>query len=286
MQHTALYVTATILVALSGSASADTTLRTVSNGDGPVMLFVHGSISDRRAWDPIRAAIPKDRRAVAYDMRYFGEADWPDEGENFSVDTHVADLIEVIEALDAGAVDLVTWSYSGEIGVKAALQRPELFRTIIHYEPVIGSLLSGADAEAATKDLMSRFAPAGALLKEGDTETAALRFVEAVFKWKEGAAEAEPAEWQEMWRLNGRTLPIQFAAPPGHQIACEELSALQTPTLVIEGSETHARYSLMAEALVACLPNATLQTFEGYGHDGPYSAPGEVADRLVTFAKR
>ncbi|WP_417607324.1 alpha/beta fold hydrolase [Primorskyibacter flagellatus] len=286
MQPAALYVTVTILVAFGSSTSADTTLKTVSDGDGPVMLFVHGSISDHRAWDPIRAAIPMDRRAVAYDMRYFGKADWPDDGESFSVDTHVADLIEVIEALDAGPVDLVTWSYSGEIGVKAALQRPELFRTMMHYEPVIGSLLSGAEAEAATKDLMSRFAPAVALLKEGDSETAALRFVEVVFKWDDGAAEAEPAEWQEMWRQNGRTLPIQFAAPPGHQVTCEELAALRTPTLVIEGSETHARYSLMAEALVACLPNATLQTFEGYGHDGPYSAPDEVAERLVTFAER
>lgn len=75
MQPAALYVTVTILAALGGSASANTTLRTVSDGDGPVMLFVHGSISDHRAWDPICASIPMDRLAVAYDMRHFGKAD-------------------------------------------------------------------------------------------------------------------------------------------------------------------------------------------------------------------
>ncbi|MFZ5965137.1 alpha/beta fold hydrolase [Thalassococcus sp. BH17M4-6] len=285
MQPAILLVTVAALAAGTGLC-AETDLKTVSDGEGPVMLFLHGSISDHRVWEPVRDAMPGDIRTVAYDMRYFGEADWPDDGDSFSIDTHVDDLVAVIEDLDVGAVDLVTWSYSGEIGIKAALERPELFRSMVHYEPVIASLLEGPEAETATKDLMSRFAPAGALLKEGDTEAAAMRFVEVVFKWDEGQANSEPADWQSIWKLNGRTLPIQFAAPPGLQVTCGELSVIDIPTLVIKGSETHERYSLMSEALTDCLPDATLETFEGFGHDGPYSAPKDLAGSLVSFVSQ
>lgn len=286
MQPRIILVASAVLAGIASTAGAETGLKTVSDGEGQVMLFVHGSISDHRVWDPVREAIPQDIRTVAYDMRYFGEAEWPDEGQDFSVDTHVADLVALIEDLDVGAVDLVTWSYSGEIGIKAALQRPELFRSMTHYEPVLASLIEGPEAEAATKDLMSRFAPAGALLKQGDAETAALRFVEVVFKWPEGAAEAEPESWQEIWKLNGRTLPVQFAAPPGQQISCDDLAELQIPTLVIAGSETYERYSLMAEGLADCLPDAELQMFDGFGHDGPYSAPAELAADLIEFVQQ
>lgn len=99
----------------------------------------------------------------------------------------------------------MTWSYSGEIGVQAMLGRPDLFRSAVHYEPVLDNLVSGVPGGAnATRDLFSHFGPAVTAAQAARSEDAALRFIEAVFKLPDRGAETE--QGQEMWRQNGRTV--------------------------------------------------------------------------------
>ncbi|HPQ95297.1 MAG: alpha/beta hydrolase [Thiothrix sp.] len=120
----------------------------VVEGQGSPVVFVHGAISDLCAWDAYRPLISVDHQFIAYSQRYFGTGDWTDKGENFQRATHVGDLIRFVEGLDVGPVNLVTWSYSGEIGIKAMLQRPELFRSAVHYEPVLSPLLANTPGGA------------------------------------------------------------------------------------------------------------------------------------------
>lgn len=273
-----------LLLLAAEQASVASELPQVSEGEGRTVLFVHGSISDHRVWEPLRAVIGERARFVAYDMRYFGESPWPDEGEGFSIDAHADDLVAQIEALGGDPVDLVTWSYSGEIALRAARARPELFRSMVHYEPAIPSLLADVPgAQAATQAYRAGFGPAVAKLEAGDTEAAALRFVEVVFKWEPGRAEREPEAWQSIWRLNGRTLPVQFAAPKGAELDCHDLAGIDVPTLVIGGGETFAYYALIAARVADCLPGAELATMDGVGHDGPYSEPEAFARRVLDF---
>lgn len=261
-----------------------TTLSYVEEGTGSPVVFVHGAISDMRVWDMYRPKIADERRFIAYTQRYYGTSEWPDKAEHFSRETHIKDLIAFVEALDAGAVHLVTWSYSGGIGTYAVLRRPDLFRSIVHFEPAARALLTGLPGgTVARTEMFKKFAPAMAALKADDVENAALRFLEAVFKLPEGTAVNEPEPWPTYWRENGRTIPPFIAMHPGAPISCEELSALQVPTLIVQGQNTYARYSMMAENLARCQGNTLLVTMPGVNHDGPYRKPEEFAALIENF---
>ena len=50
-------------------------------GSGEPVIFVHGVISDHRAWEPIRDEIAKKYRFIALTQRYFGTGPWKDDGK-------------------------------------------------------------------------------------------------------------------------------------------------------------------------------------------------------------
>lgn len=255
-----------------------------TRGTGEVILALHGALSDLRVWYRLGPALAKERRFVAYTQRYFGPRDWPDEGENFSRETHVADLIAFIEGLGTGPVHLVTWSYGGDVGTRAMLRRPDLFRSAAHYEPSLGTLLGGieggADAEVA---FGAAFAPTREALQAGRIEGAGFLFLETVFGLPAGSLRQEPEPLPGLVRDNARTLPAFLRMPAGLPISCRDLAGIMAPVLIVRGEHSHARYSLIAERMAACLPKAKLTTMIGAGHDGPYWDPEDFAAMIRDF---
>lgn len=260
----------------------DAALAYVDEGEGTPVLFVHGAISDLRAWEPYRESIAKDWRFVAYTQRYFGTKPWQDDAENFQRATHVEDLIAFIEALDAGPVHLMTWSYSGEIGIHAMMRRPDLFRSAVHYEPVLDRLVDGAPGGSnATRTLFSSFGPAVEAAQSGRGEDAALRFIEAVFDLPNGGAAGEAGE--TMWRENGRTVLPYISMEPPLNIDCAEIGNIDTPMLILQGADSFTRFSIMAERVASCAANAMVVTVADANHDGPYRHPATVRNKITGF---
>lgn len=260
----------------------DTTLPYVDEGDGAPVVFVHGAISDLRVWEPYRARIGEAYRFVAYTQRYFGAGTWPDNTDDFQRSTHVDDLVSFVEGLDAGPVHLVTWSYSGEIGIHAMLRRPDLFRSAVHYEPVLDQLVAGAPGgENATRELFSEFGPAISAAQEGRGEDAALRFIEAVFELPEGGAVGESGE--EMWRQNGRTVLPYISMEPPLDVDCSRLASLDAPMLVVQGETSYTRFAIMAERVASCARNALVVTLPNANHDGPYRSSEAFGDMIEGF---
>lgn len=223
----------TILISTASHASEKLKLRIngteleyVSEGRGAPVLFLHGAISDQRVWVSYRLVIREKFRFLSYNQRYFGTIEWPDDGSNFQRETHIEDLIAFIEQIDIGPVHLVTWSYSGEIGANAILRRPDLFLSAVHFEPVIESLLSEIPGSShATKELFKHFAPAVRAAKNGNTDAAALRFIEAVFRLPPGSASDESESAVNMWRENGSTVPPYLLMSPGNSLMCDDIAS-------------------------------------------------------------
>ena len=256
----------------------------VEEGSGTPVVFVPPAILDLRGWDGYRSKISDKRRYIAYSQRYYGTDPWPDGAAHFSRETHIQDLIAFVEGLDSGPVHLITWSYSGEIGVYAALRRPDLFQSLVHYEPSVEALLVGLPgAEAAQRKLFANFGPAIAAVEANRLEDAALRFVEAVFQLPEGGIEQEPGPFLSYWRENGRTIPPMLSMAPGQPISCEELGRLDIPTLIVRGENSYVYDSMIAERLADCQSNALLITMADANHDGPYRKPEQFANFIVNF---
>ena len=120
-------------------------------------------------------------------------------------------------------------------------------------------------------------------MKTGDVEDAALRFIEAVFKLPEGAANDEPEPWPTYWQDNGRTVPPYVQMTPGEPISCNDLGTLSVATLVVQGATTYPYYSMLSERLAACQGNALLVTMPEANHDGPYRRSDQFANLIQHF---
>ncbi|PJN94568.1 alpha/beta hydrolase, partial [Amaricoccus sp. HAR-UPW-R2A-40] len=254
-------------------------------GTGPVVLFLHGAVSDHRVWGGIRDRVAERHRFVAYDQRYFGPAEWPDEAAGFSVATHAEDLGAVIDALDAGPVHLVTWSYGGLVGLHAAMRHPEKFRSITHFEPTVSSLHAGLSGErAAIAQKFKSFGPMAEALQAGEEGDAVRRLIEAVFQLAPGEAEQHSDLAQQMWDDNARTLPPFLEAVAAVQpIGCEGLAGIEVPTLVMQGSDAYVLDAMMADEVVRCQPNATGLVLEGTNHGGPVQDRAAFIEAVLSF---
>lgn len=260
-----------------------TTLAYVEEGAGEPVVFVHGSISDHRVFEGQREAIASDYQYIAYTRRYFGEQEWPDEGTAFGEQTDAADLIAFVEGLDRGPVHIVSWSGGAPVGVLAALERPDLFRSMTIFEPggSLRLLLTTAEGEAAFKERTDGLAAANSAVAAGNLEEAVEEFADATWK-SPGAFAALTDDQKSSLLASGRTLLLR-AVPVAPPITCETLGTLEIPTLVIAGDQTWTFFAMIADAVVDCLPDARKVVIPGANHGSPMLHPGAVNEVILEF---
>ena len=76
-----------------------TNLAYVEQGQGEVVLFIHGANGDWRTWDELRPIIATRYRFVSISRRYHQPNPWPGDGKDYSVQLHVNDVAAFISAL-------------------------------------------------------------------------------------------------------------------------------------------------------------------------------------------
>lgn len=239
-------------------------------GTGTPVLFVHGAVADARAWAGYEQYLGEGQRFISYTQRYFGSDPWGDDGDDYSLETHSKELIGFVEALlPKQKVHVVAWSYSGAVVIEAVSQRPDLFHSIVHYEPFhrgLDPLIP--EIGAAMKDLRQHFGPVGKALKSGDAKSAGVKFVEAAFKIPTDNRENITGQTLQMWRDNGRTIPLQLRLQYP-SLSAQRLRQIDIPTLVVVGAQTWRAYALYAEAVASHQPKARLVTLDQATHGGP-----------------
>src|SRR3954447_14649518 len=62
-------------------------------GDGPLLVLVHGITENRHSWDPLTADLARDHRVLRVDLRGHGEAPAaPDDRADYRVQTLADDV--------------------------------------------------------------------------------------------------------------------------------------------------------------------------------------------------
>jgi pimeloyl-ACP methyl ester carboxylesterase len=90
-------------------------------GDGAPALFLHGGQLTAQTWDYVCLGLRTQVRAVALDLRGHGDSQ---RSEDYSFDTHVADIGAVLDALAWPKAHLVGMSYGGFIAAHFAAAAP------------------------------------------------------------------------------------------------------------------------------------------------------------------
>lgn len=256
-------------------------------GQGDVVIFVHGAFSDYRVWESQREAVAKSYRFIAPNLRYHGNSPWTDKGataaSKYVLGTFSNDLASLIWQLDVGPVHIVGWSLGGGIALDFAVQYPQLVRSLVLYEPALSSIVSNPeDLETLSKD-GEGIGPAFAASQEGNQQKSVQIFA--------GWVNAQPFDaiqpgWiRTVFRENSRTLSLLFASPLDPPITCAQLGKIEVPVTIVKGQQTRPSFDIVADATRDCIPGSQFVTIPDTRHLGPAENPSAFNKVLLNHLK-
>ncbi len=254
-------------------------------GQGPILVFLHGTWNDGTQWLPVIEHLSQDYHCFAIDLLGFGESECPK--IHYSIQLQVECLFEYFKALHVSEVYLIGHSVGGWIAASYALK---------YFEQVQGLIL---------------VSPEG-VQPEGQGQLWRLE------RWLVGQP---PIAYYllrgllPIARLFGRQKPIEQALQLRQQLnrsttACkllfgrrraeiqaellqERLESMIVPTLILQGGKDsdnaiclQQRFAIaQSQTYANNIAKAQLQMIENGGHDLPETSATLVAQAIGEFVK-
>jgi epoxide hydrolase A/B len=101
-------------------------------GDGPLVLLCHGFPESWYSWrHQLTALAEAGFRAVAPDMRGYGQTDRPEPIDQYTLLHHVGDMVGLLDGLGAPQAVIAGHDWGAPVAWHAALMRPDRFRGVI-----------------------------------------------------------------------------------------------------------------------------------------------------------
>jgi pimeloyl-ACP methyl ester carboxylesterase len=239
-------------------------LHVVRVGQGPRVLFIHGSAADHTSWS-IQLASPLRERftLVAYDRR----------ADHTTVEQHAADAAEVL-AGDRALV--VASSFGAVVALELLRTRPELCAGAILIEPPMGS---SDDVPAAPAPFLAEF---DRLAAEQGGPAAGEFFLRTVLG--DAAFERIPRAYQDRSKQRWAEIRTDSGALLAYRPRYAELAAIDVPVLLLGGERSASYFRPTLEALCRALPRARIEIVAAAGHMLHAEAPRRFAELLTAFA--
>lgn len=107
-------------------------IQTAGPEDGPLLILLHGFPESSRAWRKVIGPLgERGLRVVAPDMRGYGASDAPQGIEAYRLDTLVADVVALADALGAETFALAGHDWGGIIAWAVAARHPDRVRRLV-----------------------------------------------------------------------------------------------------------------------------------------------------------
>jgi pimeloyl-ACP methyl ester carboxylesterase len=183
-----------------------TRIHLVEEGEGPLVLLVHGFPESWYSWRHQLPALARaGYRAAAIDVRGYGRSSAPLEIEAYGMLHHVNDNLGVLEALAQPSAVIVGHDWGAPIAANSALLRPDVFTAV--------ALLSVPYTPAGPRR------PTEAFAQMGGAEEFYINYFQ-----EPGRAEAEAEQDVRSWLLgfytgaSGQGVPNLATVPPGGRL--------------------------------------------------------------------
>jgi pimeloyl-ACP methyl ester carboxylesterase len=247
-------------------------------GQGPILVFLHGSWNDGSQWLPLIEHLSQDYHCFAPDLLGFGESEHPK--LHYSIELQVECLLAYLEALHIPQVFLVAHSLGGWIAASYALKYVEQVSGLILIAP------EGVPADGyrrswrKTRWLIGRPPIASSFLRS-------LLPLARLFGRHKGIEQAlqlrqqlknSPTACQLLFRR--RWPEIQS------ELLQEQLEWMKVPTLILQGANDTLGAIARSQTYANKIPNAHLQIIEQGGNDLPEALPGLVASQIHNFVQQ
>jgi pimeloyl-ACP methyl ester carboxylesterase len=254
------------------------------HGGGEPLVLIHGSWVDATRWRLVVPDLAESFRVLIYDRRGHSRSERVDVPG--SVDEDGDDLAALLETLDLAPAHIVTNSYGGNIALRLATRRPEIFRSLSCHEPPLWSLFEGDPAAEEILQHGGRSLDAVARrIADGDHEGAARQFVDEV-AFGPGAWENElPLETREIFVRNAPTFLDELQDPKQLRIDEDVLSNLELSVQLTQGSESPPTFPAVIDRLIDLIPHASRETIDGAGHVPQLTHPERYVQVLTGAAR-
>lgn len=265
---------------------AEGVLHGVEQGEGVPVLLVHGSLCDYRYWQAQMAPLAgAGWRVIAVSLRRCYPERWDGQGDGFSSERHVADLVELIDEHLREPVHLVGHSRGGNLALRLAAQRPDLLRSLVLADPggdyaVELFQASGLEAPLAPARRNLFREEALRLIRVGELEAGMQLFVDTVSG--AGIWQRSSARFRQMALDNAFTLVGQVRDRPG-VIGADLLHGIRRPTLLLGGERSPAPFPQVLRMLARQLPDARCEILPGVSHGMNVQRPAQFNRLLREF---
>jgi pimeloyl-ACP methyl ester carboxylesterase len=227
------------------------------HGEGAAIACVHGTGSAAVLWEGAFEALSRLGRVIAYDRRGYTRSERPERFEHATVADHAADLLALLQALDATPAVVIGRSYGGEVALDLALRRPEAVRALVLLEgaPLCLAPESAAYDAALSERLLAVEAREG-VDAVGETLIGEVLGADA---WR-----SFPEELRELFTANGPAIVAEVRGG-GLRVDAEALATVRQPALLVAAEDSPAPFRAATEALARALPGGRL-ALAGGGH--------------------
>jgi 3-oxoadipate enol-lactonase len=247
-------------------------------GQGPAVLFIHAGVADLRMWDAQVEALADRYRIIRYDTRGYGKTEDTD-----VLYSNRQDARDLLDHLGVDKAIVVGCSRGGQIAIDFTVESPERVAGLV---PVCAGL-SGFDYENHTPpNEIAAFEQMEALEANGGSVEEMIELDVKVWVdgfYRNGQALAHVRDYVR------RAMGSAYAKPKYTQVitlsppAAGRLGDIRVPTLVVVGEIDTVDTRVVADALVAGIPNALKAVIEGTAHLPNMEKPDEFNRLLRDF---
>ncbi|MBL8471666.1 MAG: alpha/beta fold hydrolase [Rhodocyclaceae bacterium] len=246
-------------------------------GSGPqTIVFAHGLLWSGAMFESQVAHLSARYRCLCFDFRGQGKSEITSAG--YDMDSLTRDAAALIQALGCAPCHFAGLSMGGFVGMRLALQYPQLLRSLI---------LMDTTAEPEPAENIGRYRRLNFIARWFGLGLVATPVMKIMFgeKFLRDATRAqERALWQARLVANDRhgiTRAVQ--AVIDRQGIAAGLSALDLPVLIMVGDQDVATRPEKARALNAAIRNSRLVEIAGAGHSATIEEPQAVNAALDEF---
>lgn len=245
-------------------------------GRGVPIVFSHGLLWSGRMYAPQMAALGERYRCIAYDHR--GQGLSPSSPVPYDMDLLADDAAALIEKLEARPCHFVGLSMGGFVGLRLALGRPELLRSLTLID-------SAADGEPRWNVVKYKVMVAIARrfgLRVLVPAVMPIMFGRTFLRDRARSAERDRLAAELAALAFPRVLPA-LESVVGRQPLEERLGQVRVPTLVLHGEEDRAIVLGRARRAAQGIDGARLVVLPRAGHTSSLEEPDAVTRELARF---
>lgn len=241
------------------------------------VLCLHSLFLDPRSFDGLAAAGAGQFRFIA--PEFLGQVDRVDEVDStVTMDQCSDDVLALIDRLGLRRLSIVGQSMGGDVAVRIASRRPDLVDKLV---------LMGSSARGETVEHLDEFGAFADMIERDGFTGEVVEIVKNILFAASVLDDPARQDVHEVWtRRLGELSPKLAHAARGvvqRESAVTLLPRITASTLVVSGTQDHARPPAWSDEMFDAIPDAELWRIKSAGHSPLIEDPDLVIPHVLEF---